>query len=239
MFGSVPTRTEALPLNELPIFRGLEPSAINELIQGGVAVSTKHRQVLYRAGDPAESFALVLLGAFKLFRHDLSGNESIMHFSSPGDTIGGLVMLNAKPVYPVTCASIGNSMVLKIPRETWVRAWSANAALLQRVNRMLYRRMTQIQDDKAMSRLPLSVRVSTLLVTLLERYSSGSERILPIPVTRQEIADSVGAAAESVIRLLSEWNQAGIIKTDSRHLEIVRLDSLIQMSRGIEEDEEA
>jgi CRP-like cAMP-binding protein len=57
-------------------------------------------------------------------------------------------------------------------------------------------------------------------------------------VTRQEIADSVGAAAESVIRLLSEWNQAGIIKTDSRHLEIVRLDSLIQMSRGLEEEEE-
>jgi CRP/FNR family transcriptional regulator len=230
------TQKEALPLKELPIFRGLESPAITELIQGGIAATTKHRGILYRAGEPAESFALVLLGAYKLFRHDLSGNESIMHFASPGDTIGGLVMLNPNPIYPVTCASIGTSMVLKIPRDTWVRSWATNVVLQQRVNRMLYQRMTQIQDEKALGRLPLSVRVATLLVTLLERYSSGSERILPIPVTRQEIADSVASTVESVIRLLSEWNQEGIIRTESRQLEIVRLDRLIEIGRGMDEE---
>lgn len=233
------TKNQALPLNELPVFRGLDPTVIPSLIQGGVAVSTKHREILYRAGDSAESFALVLLGAFKLYRRDLSGNESIMHFASPGDTIGGLVMLNPEPIYPVTCASMGTSMVLKIPRETWIRVWARNAMLQQRINRMLYKRMTQIQDEKALARLPLAVRVATLLVTLFERYSGGSDRVLPIPVTRQEIADSVGSTVESVIRLLSEWNQEGIVSTESRQLEIVRLDRLIQMGRGLEEGDEA
>lgn len=228
----MPQRKDALPLNELPTFKGLEAGAIQELIQGGVAVSSKHREVLFRAGDPATHFGLVLLGAYKLFRTDVSGHESIMHFASPGDTIGGLVMLRPDGVYPVSCTSIGTSMVLKIPRETWVRAWAPNALLQQRINRMLYQRMSQIQDEKAQQRLPLAVRVAALLVTLLERYSSGSDRVLPIPVTRQEIADSVGSTVESVIRLMSEWNSEGILRTESRQTEIVRLDRLIEISRG-------
>lgn len=222
----------ALPLNQLPIFRDIDAQVIQTLIQGGVAVSSKHRETLFRAGDPAAYFALVLLGAYKLFRHDLSGNEAIMHFASPGDTIGALVMLKPDGAFPVTCASIGPSMVLKIPRKTYLDSWAPNAVLQQRINRMLYQRMNQIQDEKARTRLPLSVKVASLLVTLLEKYSSGSERILPIPITRQEIADSVGSTVESVIRIMSEWSAEEILHTEERQIEITRLDRLIEISRA-------
>lgn len=228
----MPSSKDALPLNELPCFKGLDPKSIPELIQGGIARSTKHREVLFRAGEGASHFALVLLGAYKLFRNDLSGHESIMHFCSPGDPIGGLVMLNESPIYPVSCSSIGPSMVLRIPRETWTKAWANNAHLLRRVNQMLYQRMVHIQDEKVLQRLPLAVRVASLLATLLERYSRGSESVLPVPITRQEIADSVGATVESVIRLMSEWTGEGILHTEARQIEIIRLDRLLQIAHG-------
>jgi CRP-like cAMP-binding protein len=228
----VTTKKSPLPIDALPIFQGLSPAEVQELIQGGVAVGTKHREALFRAGDPAEYVALVVLGAYKLVRHDLAGNESVMHFASPGDTIGALVMLHPKGVFPVTCVSIGVSMVLKIPRATYLKSWAGNALLQQRISGLLYSRMNQIQGEKAQQRQHLSVKVAHLLLSLLEKYSEGSEHVLPIPITRQELADSVGATVESVIRLMSDWAAEGILKPESRQIEVLRLDRLVEVSKG-------
>lgn len=222
-----------LPIDALPIFQGMKPAEIQDLIRGGVAASTKHREALFRAGDPAEYVALVVLGAYKLVRHDFSGNEAVMHFASPGDTIGALVMLKPNGAFPVTCVSIGTSMVLKIPRATYLRAWAGNAMLQQRISGLLYQRMNHIQDEKAHQRQHLSVKLAHLILDLLEKYSEGSEHVLPIPVTRQELADSVGATVESVIRLMSEWTAEGILRPDTRQIEVVRLDRLVEISKGI------
>lgn len=224
-------RKDALPLNEFMLFRGFDAPLIHQIVHGGVAVSTPHRKALFQAGDSATHFALVLQGAYKLVRHDVSGHESIVYFAGAGDSVGGLVMMNPKATYPVSCIAIGPSMALKIPRETYVRTWATNALLLQRLNQALYHRMTLIQGDKIQQRLPLAVRVATLLVTLLERYSSGSENVLPIPVTRQEIADAVGSTVESIIRLLAEWANEGILKTEGRQIEVLRLDRLMSLSQ--------
>lgn len=221
-----------LPIDALPVFTGMSASEIQELIKGGVAASTKHREVLFRAGDQAEYIALVVLGAYKLVRHDVSGNESVMHFASPGDTIGALVMLKPNGVFPVTCVSIGISMVLKIPRATYLRSWAGNPVLQQRISGMLYQRMSHIQEEKAQQRQHLSVKVAHLLLSLLEKYSAGSDHILPIPITRQELADSVGASVESVIRLMSDWSTEGILRPDSRQIEVLRLDRLAEISKG-------
>lgn len=221
-----------LPIDALPIFSELKPAEIRELIQGGIAVSTKHREVLFHAGSSAEYVALVVLGAYKLIRHDVSGNETVMHFASPGDTIGALVMLKPSAAYPVTCVSIGASMVLKIPRATYLQAWATNALLQQRISAILYQRMNHIQGEKVQQRQHLSVKVAHLILSLLEKYSEGSDHVLPIPVTRQELADSVGASVESVIRLMSEWSAEGVLRPESRQIEVVRLDRLVEISKG-------
>jgi len=222
----------ATPLNELAIFSGIPANQIHELIQGGVAVSSKHRGVLFRAGEPAPSFMIVLIGAYKLFRQDLSGNETIMYFAGPGDLIGGPIMVRPEPIYPISAASIGESMVLRIPRETYLKSWANNVKLQQKLNEILFFRMNHIQEEKTSQRLPLAVKLALLLMTLVERYSNGSDHILPLPITRQELADSVGATVESVIRMLGEWNSAGILKLESRQIEVADLDRLFEVARG-------
>jgi len=230
--GPVADPNSLLELSELSIFGGLSPVEIQPLVRGSSVARSKHHELLFRAGDPAAFIALVLRGAYKLYRHDVDGNEAIMHFASPGDTIGALVMLHPDGVFPVNCASIGISSVLKIPRETYVREWAGNAALQARISRMLYQRMNHIQDEKARQRQHLDVKVSNLLLTLLDRYSKGSARVLPVPITRQEIADSVGATVESVIRLMSEWAAEGILRTEDHHIEVLGLDRLVDISKG-------
>lgn len=214
---------------DLPIFRGFDRASLGEILAHGHVGLHKHRENLYRAGDEADSFAVVLNGAYKLLRPTPRGDDLIVYFATPGDVIGALVMGRAGSVYPVTARAMGPSRVYILPRSTFERSWAGNLVLQQRLNSFLYSRMTLIQDEKTMARAPLAQRVAALLLQLLERGSGEQEQILPLPLTRQEIADTLGVAVESVIRVMSDWSHRGMIRTNDRQIEILRPDLVINI----------
>lgn len=223
------TEAELRELASFPLFEGIAGEALNDVLVGGAPRSYKHRETLYRAGDPAEGFSVVLAGAFKLIRPTPRGDELIVYFATPGDVIGALLMGKPNSLYPITAKAMGPSRVYSIPRSTFQRSWAANALLQQRLNAFLYTRMSLIQDEKALARAPLNRRIAGLLLQLLERSSHEGEQILPLPLTRQEIADSLGVAVESVIRVMSDWSHRGMIRTNDRQIEILRPDQIINI----------
>jgi CRP-like cAMP-binding protein len=85
------------------------------------------------------------------------------------------------------------------------------------------------QDQKILNKSPLQQKVAHLLLELLEKYSAESDGILPIPLTRREIADSLGSTVESVIRIMSDWSRQGIIQTTEHHIEILEPDKVVQI----------
>ena len=213
---------------ELSIFSGLPDSVIQKLTQNSFLKNLKHRELLYRAGDPIDTFAIVTRGAFKLVRPTLRGDDVIMFFATMGDAIGALVMNKPLPGYPITVKSMGPSQALCIPRKTFNDAWADNAEIQRRLNTALYGRLSVIQDDKTRSKSPLPQRISALLIGLLERSDHSEDQVIPIPLTRQEIADALGVTVESVIRVMSHWDQDGIIQTRDQRIEILRLDQIVE-----------
>jgi CRP-like cAMP-binding protein len=221
--------SELRDLTTFSLFEGLDRNIMSDLLSGGGTKTHKHREVLYHAGTEADSFAVVLAGAYKLVKPTPRGDDLIVYFATPGDVIGALVMSQPGSPYPVTAKAMGPSKIYSIPRSTFQRAWISNAQIQQRLNSFLFSRMSLVQDERALSRAPLEQRVAGMLLKLLERSSKDNERIVPLPLTRQEIADSLGAAVESVIRIMSEWSQQGMIKTTDRQIEILRPDQVIDL----------
>ncbi len=209
-------------IESFPVFEGLQRKQVLELFRDSKMKATKHRETLYQIGQEARSFSLVLRGAYKLVRSTSKGEDVIMHFSSPGDVLAALIMSQPKPVYPVTAVSMGPSLVLEIPRKTYTDCWGQNAQVVSKIQSLLFGRMSLLQEQKLLNKGPLSQKVAFLLLQLLEKYSSQSETILPIPLTRKEIADSLGSTVESIIRIMSDWSHQGIITTEDHHIEILQ-----------------
>lgn len=219
-------------LRDYPLFGEVSQAELAGLLDGHRFRNIRHHQNLYRAGDAAESFAIVLTGAFKLVRTTPKGEDAIVYFATPGEVIGGLVMLNAGGTYPVSAVALGPSTALAIPRATYTRAWLPNAAVQAKINSTLYSRMSVLQEDKANSKLSLQQRVASLLLAILEKQPTGEKNRLPIPLTRQEIADSVGSSVESVIRCMSELAQQGLIHTEDKQIEILRTDKIVELLKN-------
>lgn len=221
--------SDLLEMRRFPLFEGVDRGVFDDLLRGGSQKTHKHREVLYHAGDAAESFGIVLSGAYKLIRPTPRGDDLIVYFATPGDVIGALVMAQQGAAYPVTAKAMGISRVCVIPRSTFQKAWTSNAIIQQHLNSFLYSRMSLLQDERALARAPLEQRVAGLLLKLIERSGRDDDRIVPLPLTRQEIADSLGAAVESVIRIMSDWSQRGLIRTTDRQIEILRADQVIEI----------
>lgn len=106
---------------------------------------------------------------------------------------------------------MGPSEVISIPKSTFSFFWKNNLDLMNRMNSILYQRMSTIQDDKMLFSSPLRNRIALLLLRHLEQVNGTSMQSLSLPLTRQEIADSLNVTVESVIRIMSEWTEEGIL----------------------------
>ncbi|MFZ3230681.1 MAG: Crp/Fnr family transcriptional regulator [Pseudobdellovibrio sp.] len=212
----------------VPLFEGFSDDLLKSLLNGSSFKNFKHRELLYQAGLPIDTFSIVTQGAFKLVKPTFRGDDVIVYFATPGDAIGAVLMNKAHVVnYPVTAQAMGPSQALCVPRNTYLQSWSDNIEIQKRINSMLFARMSLLQEDKASNKLPLTQKISNVLMGLIDRNQSEDVQKIPIPLTRQEIADSLGVTVESVIRVMSQWDQQGIIRTHEQRIEIIKLDQII------------
>ncbi len=211
----------------LPIFKGLGAADLENLCDGGQIVISSHRDRLFAFGEPAPFFGFVLDGAYKLSRPTPLGEETIVHFATKGDFIAAFIMAQPAPVYPLSAYAMGTSRFVKIPRETFLTKWRQYPDLIFKIQSVLSSRMGQMHTQKALQKAPLSAKIAALLMELLERQPNESQLVLPLPLTRKEIADSLGASVESVIRIMSDWSKKGLIQTTDQNIQILKADEII------------
>lgn len=215
-------------LQGFTLFEGLTRDTIRQLCESSHAQVDRHHEFVFRFGEEAGSFGIVLSGAYKLSRPTPNGEDVIVYFATPGDVVAAFIMARPTPVYPVSVVSMGPSRILKIPRSTYVHHWIKNPELLTRIQMSLSGRMGLFQDQKALIRAPLASKIAALLISLLDKQSAQAEGFLPLPLTRKEIADSLGSSVEAVIRVMSGWSKDGVLETSERHIQILKPEILIQ-----------
>ena len=218
----------ASEVSAFSIFQSLTKSSIIELCQSGEVITSKHHEYIFHYGEEAHYFGVVLSGAYKLCRPTSIGEDVIVYFSTPGDVVAAFIMAQPKPVYPVSVVSMGPSRFLKLPAEIYLQYWKKNSELVFRIQNLLSSRMNLLQDEKAMTRAPLSQKIAALLISLVGKQTDKSALILPLPLTRREIADNMGSSVEAVIRIMSDWSKQGIIETNDQQIHILKPEKLIQ-----------
>ena len=72
-------------------------------------------------------------------------------------------------------------------------------------------------------------RLAEVLIHLRKDFDLDQEKYLQITLTREELANMVGTATESVIRLLSEFKQDGLIELHGRRIRILDEKSLYKI----------
>ena len=185
--------------------------------------------VLYNEGSRITGCYCINSGIIKIYKTGIDGKEQIIRFAKKGDLIGFRSVLS-KELACTTAKPIEDSVTCYIPGDTLVDLVKSNGnfsiELMQLTCRELGEANTYITD---IAQKTVRERLAEILIHLKNDFGLDNNNILQISLTREELANIVGTATESVIRLLSEFKQDGFINLNGRKITILDESSLIRI----------
>lgn len=196
------------------------------------AIHHRHRylakQTLYHEGTPALGLYVLCHGRIKATRSDGNGREQIVRLVDPGGILGEEALRSGSH-YVGTARVLEDSQVAFVGREALLRLLRAHegmaVSLLQHLSRVL------VSTQANLARLALAdarSRMAGLLLELGRRYGQPTDEgiALSLAVSRGEMAAMIGLTPETAMRLLSQFRDEGIVRTDRRQVVLVRPERL-------------
>lgn len=188
---------------------------------------------LYNQGSPCEALYVVRNGAVKTVHLEDSGEEQIVGFHFAGDLVGfdGI----AKDIYQVFAVAMAPTDACRIPLDTL----DSLAGKIPSLRRQLFRLMSgQItEEQKAMSHIGHKRVESMAASFLLDIHQRMVDRGLPhqplkLPMMRQDIANYLGIAPETLSRVFHRFQQIGLVKIEGRMISLTDIPGLNAATRA-------
>jgi len=201
-----------------PLCANVEPALVRHLSSVATAHTYERGEFLWRAGDEPRALMVVRSGLVKLVRPAPHGRTAICGLFGPASPIGELALIKGIRFPTSTIAATGTVTIASIPRADALSALRQDAALSLNLLCTLETRLALLHDKiDVLSAGSVEARLATLLLKLYEQFGDdfddGTSRI-PVPLSRQELADLVSTSFETAIRVLSRWERASAVTTD-------------------------
>jgi len=207
-------------------FKHLNRDQMNLLFWEEECELLKRGKVIYAEGDSARGCYFVFSGVLKVFKTGLEGKEQIIRFAKAGDIIGFRSALSQEPACTSTKV-IEDAVVCFIPSHALTQLIQENPEFSMELIKMTCKELGEANSYITdIAQKSVRERLAEVLMQLMETFGLAPDNTLQISLTREELANMVGTATESVIRLLSEFKNDGLIEIKGRKIKIVDVRSL-------------
>jgi len=186
----------------------------------------KRGNIIYRERNRIAGIYCVNKGIVKLYKTGIDGKEQIVKFAQKGDIIGYRSVLS-KELACTTAKAIEDTILCFVPAGVFMKLIDENHDFSMRVMRLSLKELGDANKFILnIAQKTVRERLAEVLILLMDTFSLDEEKYLKINLTREEIANIVGTATESVIRLLSEFKADKYIEINGRRIKIVNPEAL-------------
>ena len=219
-------------LRKLPFFKGLPDQAITEINPLFREQGYETGETIYFTGDPAVRLYIVAAGKVKLLRHAPTGQEVLLDLLLPGDFFGSLPLLGEE-TYPDTAQAHTLCCALTITGEAFQKILQqypqVSLSLLEIVSHRLHEAREIIHQ---LSATPVESRLAATLLKLADKLGEDhdGELLIQLPLSRQDLADMIGATVETVSRIMSQFRKQKLIRSGRGWVAITDRDKLVTIT---------
>jgi CRP/FNR family transcriptional regulator, nitrogen oxide reductase regulator len=222
---------------QLPSFAGLSAAELDVVLERTRSQRHRKNSIVFAQGDEADSFFLLLHGHVRATKTIPSGEQIVVRYVTAGEMFGVAVAIGLAR-YPGTATAVDESVVLAWPSALWpdlvarFPALAANA--LQTIGTRLQESHTRVIE---MTTQQVERRVARALLRLAGQAGRKVETGVAIdfPISRQDIAEMTGTTLHTVSRILSGWEQQGLVASGRQRVVITDPHRLLVLSEGAEE----
>ena len=178
-------------------------------------------EYLFREGDDFDAIAAVRAGTVKTYIVDSHGREQVQGFFLPGEVIGLNAIHQAR--YPANAVALDTVTVCRFSFPKMATLAAKLPGLQQHLFRLLIDKAALLAGD-----FDADERVAAFLVMLSRRYAARgfSPHTFRLTMARTDMANYLRLAPETVSRLLSRFQNDGLLVIHRREINLIRLDRL-------------
>lgn len=200
-------------VRSFPIFRNIGDDDLRAILATARTRRIAKKATVFEQGEPAAEFFVLMHGHLKVVQAGPAGQQVIVRIVEPGELYGVAIALGRSD-FPATAIAMEESITLAWPSSAWpglverVPLLAVNA--LQTIGRRVEEAHAQFRE---VSTEEVERRVAHLLLRIAKASgrSPGDAAEVEFPITRQDIAEMTGTTLFTVSRVLSGWEQRGIV----------------------------
>lgn len=205
------------------IFQGLTTEQHETLIGSGVTHTYKKGEIIFREGGIPTGIFYIKSGRVKKYKSTVKGGEQIFYICSEEELLGYHALLGEE-YYPDSAATIEDSQITFIPKDSFLYVLKNSTALSNRLLKALGHEFNLfINSFTNLATKTVKERLAFSLLILEEKFKVSHKQTNPseINMSRTDLASMVGTAKETLVRLLQEFKKAGYIETMGRSIRII------------------
>lgn len=222
---------------DLTCFSILQKEDLAEVNRVKVPNRYKKGQIIFYEGMNPTGVYCVNKGKVKISKIGFDGKEQIVRFVLDGGILGIRALLGDRP-YSATATTLEDSVVCFINRETFSEVLTKYPEIRQCMIRLLSRLLEEAEQKiTSLAQKPVRERLAESLLTLQQVFlTDNSTCDIPseaaaINLSREDLANMVGTATETVIRLLSEFKEEGLIAIEGRTISVLNTEELKKIGK--------
>lgn len=188
----------------------------------------KKKDDIYKEGTYPKGIYFVNKGKVKTFQTSESGKELITELHKEGEFFGYISLLKDEK-YTNSATALEDSEVYMIPKEDFFSLIYRNAEVSRKFIEILSNNLSE--NEKQLVKLAYNSvrkRLAEALVKLSDKYKEGAEKF-SMNISREDLANMVGTATETVIRTLSDFKDDKFIEISGGTITIINYEKLANM----------
>jgi CRP/FNR family transcriptional regulator, cyclic AMP receptor protein len=220
-------KTEALKKNFTHDAKGLNEFLESAEQTGRVQLTSNEREVntykkkqsLYTEGQRPVAVYFIIEGKVKVSRTNEDLKELITNIYGPGDFFGYTSILE-ETNYKDNAEILEDAELMLIPRKDFLELINNDATVARQFIRLLTHNIMEKEESLLnLAYSSLRKKVANGLIQVLTKFKDGKGAL---EISRENLANIIGSATESLIRTLSDFKSEGLI--DIKHGKIIIVD---------------
>ena len=218
-----------LMLSKLPLFQELTAPQLQRLASGTHEKRVIKGEMLFKKGDEATGFYIVLYGQIKLAFPSIQGTEKVVDIIGPRQSFGEAVMFMNRP-FPVFAQALSDTLLLHLSKAivfdmlrndvTFARAMLAGLSL---------RLHSLVHDVESYSLRSGTQRVLGYILQHCPTKSSSDEVTITLETSKVILASLLNLTPETLSRIFTELSQSGLLTISGRNITIHHLQRLREL----------
>lgn len=197
-----------------------------------ISYKFKKGKMVFSEGTYPSGIFYLKKGKVKKYKTDRDGREHIIYVCNSGELFGYPALLSEEP-YSDSAATLEDAVLDFIPKDAFFKILEQSPILSTKLLKNLSHEFGVLENSIInFAHQSVRERLALSLLILKEKFRDKNNPNSPVEITlsREDLSNVTGTVVETLVRLLHDFKDEGLIETEGRKIRILDAKKLVKVA---------